>query len=356
METVINSIPKKERELVDIIRQQDVINQLYVFLLSKREETAISYAATVANSRIVDAARSTPFPVQPNRKMIVLIFSFIGLLTPVGIIWLIGIFNTTISSKDDIENHLKSPVAGEISLVDQATKIMVFNKNKSRQAEQIRTLRTNIEYMCAGSNMKVILITSGISSEGKSFLTANIGAAFAATGKKTVMLGFDLRKPGLDKMLGVDNSDGLSNYLAGQATLEQIILPTELSDNLHVITCGYLAPNPQELLMGNALPQLFDQLKEIYDCIVIDTPPIGLMSDAIILDRFADVTLYVVRQNHTHKDQIKHINELYAAKRLHNLGVVVNGIKEKKWNGYDYGYSYGTYKYYEYYENTSKKS
>ena len=346
MESVINSIPQKERELVDITRQQEIINQLFIFLLSKREETAISYAATVADSRIVDAARSTPSPVQPNRKLILMIFGFIGLLLPVGILWLMDCFNTTITSKDELESLLKAPIVGEISFVDEADRIVIFNKVKSRQAEQIRTLRTNMEFMCPAGGMKVILITSGISQEGKSFLSANIGAAFAAMGKKTVMLGFDLRKSGLDKIFEATNSEGLSNFLIGQTTLEQIIRTTELSENLHFITCGYIAPNPQELLLGNILTQLFDRLKEKYDCIIVDTSPVGLMSDAMILGGFADVTLFVVRPNYTPKDRIGYINELYHYKRLNNLGVVVNGIKEEKWNGYRYGYGSYSYQYY----------
>ena len=351
METLKNSIPQKERELVDITRQQEIINQLYIYLLSKREEMAITYAATVADSRIVDVARSTSSPVQPNKKMIVMMFGLVGLLLPVGVLWLIDCFNNTLSLKEELENRLKAPVVGEISWIEQSNKIAFFDKVKSRQAEQIRTLRTNIEFMRAGGGIKVILITSGISNEGKSFLSANIGAAYAAMGRKTLMLGFDLRKPGLDSILSISNNEGLSNYLAGQVSLEQILYRTEQSENLHIITCGHLAPNPQELLSGDKLFLLFDQLKETYDCIIIDTSPVGLISDALILDRFADVTLYVIRQNYTPKDQIKYINELYDTKRLNNLGVVVNGIKEKTWNGYSYGY--GSYKYYAKYYNSS---
>ena len=349
IEFVINSIPQKERELIDITRQQEIINQLYILLLSKREDIAISYAATIADSRIVDTARSTPFPVQPNKKKILLYFGLIGLLLPVGVLWLIDCFSITISSREDIEHQLKAPIVGEISIVDQADKIVVFNEIKSKQAEQIRTLRTNMEYMRLDGGIKVILITSGISGEGKSFLSANIGAAYAAMGKKTVMLGFDLRKTGIDKIFGIENNEGLSNYLTGQATLDQVIRKVNLSNNLHVITCGQIVPNPQELLFGNTLPLLFSQLKERYDYVIIDTPPIGLMSDAIILGQFADITLYVIRQNYTPKDRIKHINELCISKRLNNSVVVVNGIKDKNWNGYNYGY--GMYNYYaRYYE------
>lgn len=341
MENVINSLPQKERELIDFTRQQEVINQIYVLLLSKREETAISYAATVADSRVVDIARSTSMPVKPNKRLILMFFAFVGMLFPMGVIWLKDSFKTSITTKDDIENRLKVPVVGEISFVEQANKIVFLHKNKSRQAEQIRSIRTNIEFMHATGGNKVILISSSISNEGKSFLSANIGVAYAAIGKRTVLLGFDLRKPGLDKVFGIDNSIGLSNYLTGQAPFDQIIQPTEISEYLHIITCGYLAPNPQELLLGHLLPPLFEHLKAIFDCIIVDTSPVGIMSDALILDRYADVTLYVIRQNYTPLERIKQINALFFEKRMNNIGVVVNGIKEEKWNGYGYGYSYG---------------
>jgi len=360
MESIINSIPQKERELIDITRQQEVINQLYIFLLSKREETAISYAATVADSRIIDAARSTSYPIKPNKRLILMMFGFMGLLLPVGIIGLIDCCKTTISTKEELESKLKVPVVGEILYVERANKIVLLNKNKTRQAEQIRTLRTNLEFMRAGGGVKVILITSGISNEGKSFLCANLGAALASINRRTILLGFDLRKSGLDKIFGIDNDKGLSNFLAGQATLEQVIRTTEISENLDMIPCGRITPNPQELLLGDELlPYLIERLKTLYDYIIIDTSPVGIMSDAMILDRFADITLYVIRQNYTPVNHIKLINELYQTKRLVNLGVVVNGIKEEKWNGYgySYGYGYGSYKYYsQYYGNDENES
>jgi capsular exopolysaccharide synthesis family protein len=284
-----------------------------------------------------------------------MVFGFIGFLFPAGILWLIECFKTTFSSKDELENQLKAPIVGEISLVEQANKLVVFTKNKSRQAEQIRSLRTNIEFMRADGGIKIILITSGISNEGKSFLSANLGSALAIMGKKTVLLGFDLRKSGLDNIFGINNTEGLSNYLSGQISLDQIIHTTDLSENLFIITGGRIPPNPQELLLGETLSHLFDQLKEQFDCIIIDTSPVGLISDAMILDRFSDVTLYVIRQNFTPKDRIKHINELYKSKRLKNIGVVVNGIKDKHWNGYGYSYGYGLYKYYAKYYGSEEQ-
>ncbi|MDR2362256.1 MAG: polysaccharide biosynthesis tyrosine autokinase [Prevotellaceae bacterium] len=349
IEIIIQSVPRKERELVDITRQKEIKNQLYVYLLSKREETAISYASTVADSRIIDVARHSLYPVQPKKKIVLLIFGLIGLLLPAGILWLIELFDDKISTKDEIERNLKTPVLGEISFVEQANKLLSLTASRSKHAEQIRTLRTNLTFMQAGGGIRIIMITSSVSGEGKSFLTANLGIALAALNKKVVVLGFDLRKPGLHKIFGIDNEDGLSNYLSGQVTLRQIIQNTDQSENLHIISCGHISPNPQELLQGETLPQLFEELKQEYDYIVVDTPPVGLVSDALLINCYADVTIYVVRQNYTPKERIKFINDLYHVKRLKNIGVVINGIKEEKWHGYTYGH----YKYYgKYYTNS----
>jgi capsular exopolysaccharide synthesis family protein len=357
LEIMIQSVPKKERELVDLTRQKEIKNQLYVYLLSKREETAISYASTVSDSRLVDAARSTLRPVKPKKTVVLLVFGLMGLLLPAVVMWVLDWFDNKISSKDEIEKNIKSPVIGEISFIAQATKILSMSQSRSKHAEQIRTLRTNLEFMQAGGGIRVVLITSSVSGEGKSFLTANLGAALAALDKKVIVLGFDLRKPGLHKIFGINNDEGLSNYLVGQTDLSQIIRKTEI-ENMDIITCGHIPPNPQELLQGVTLPCLFEELKAQYDYIIVDTPPVSLVSDAIILDRYADVTVYVIRQNYTPKDRIKFINDLYESKKLKNFGVVVNGIKEEKWHGYYHYYSYGSYKYYgKYYgeEDAGKK-
>ncbi|MDR1180520.1 MAG: polysaccharide biosynthesis tyrosine autokinase [Bacteroidales bacterium] len=357
LEVMIHSMPKKERELVDLTRQKEIKNQLYIYLLSKREETAISYASTVSDSRLIDAARSTLRPVKPKKSVVLLVFGLIGLLLPAVVMWVLDWFDNKISSKDEIEKNIKSPVIGEISFVEQATKILSMSNSRSKHAEQIRTLRTNLEFMQAGGGIKTVLITSSVSGEGKSFLSANLGAALAALNKKVIVLGFDLRKPGLHKVFGIDNEEGLSNYLVGQTDLSQVIRKTEI-DNMDIITCGHIPPNPQELLQGVTLPRLFEELRTQYDYIIVDTPPVSLVSDAIILDRHADVTVYVIRQNYTPKDRIKFINDIYETKKLKNFGIVVNGIREEKWHGYYHYYSYGSYKYYgKYYgeDNAGKK-
>jgi capsular exopolysaccharide synthesis family protein len=358
LEITIQSVPKKERELVDLTRQKEIKNQSYIYLLSRREETAISQAATVSDSRLIDAARSTLRPVKPKKSVILLAFGLIGLLIPIAVMWVLDWFDNKISSKDEIEKNIKSPIIGEVSFVEQANKIVSIFHGRSKYAEQIRTLRTNLEFMQAGGGIKIVLVTSSVSGEGKSFLTANLGAALATLDKKVAVLGFDLRKPGLHKVFGIDNEEGLSNYLVGQTGLSQVIRKTEIA-NMDIITCGHIPPNPQELLQGAMLPRLFEELKAQYDYIIVDTPPVSLVSDAIILDRYADVTVYVIRQNYTPKDRIKFINDLYETKKLKSLGLVVNAIKEEKWHGYYHYYSYGSYSDYgEYYgkDDTGKKS
>ncbi|MDR1864968.1 MAG: polysaccharide biosynthesis tyrosine autokinase [Bacteroidales bacterium] len=354
IESMIQSIPKKERELVEMTRQKTIKEQLYLYLLSKREETDISYASTVSDSRLIDAARATSrAPVKPQKKIVLLAFGLIGLLIPAGVLWLIDLFDDKVNTKEIVEKQIRIPLVGEISFVEQANKLISAN-SRTKYAEQFRTLRTNLEFMQAGRGVKTVLVTSSVSGEGKSFISANLAISLAALGKKVVALGFDLRKPGLHTVFGLDNDEGLSNYLAGQATLPQIIRKTGAAEYPDVITCGRIPPNPQELLQGAALPQLFDELDEIYDYIIIDTPPVGVVSDALIIGRHAGVALYIVRQNYTPKDRIKSINDLSATKKLQNAGVVINGIKEEKW--YGYYHSYGSYKYYgEYYDEEKRR-
>ncbi len=349
IEMMIQSVPRKERQLVDITRQQEIKNQLYVYLLSKREETAISYASTVADSRLVDAARSSQQPVKPVKRNIILIFALLGLFFPVAVLWIRDQFNDKIESVDEIEKKVQAPILGEISFLSKSNKTLSMVKTHGRQAEQIRTLRTNLEFMQTGG-VRSILITSSIGGEGKSFLTANLGNAFAALGKRVILLGFDLRKPGLHKVFGIENTIGISNYLVGQNSLQQIIHKIDQEGNLDLITCGHIPPNPQELLQGGTLPKLMEELKRQYDYVIIDTPPIGLVSDAQFLSRYADASVFVMRQSYTPKDQIKLVNSLFKEKRLGNFGVVINGIKDDKWYGY-----YGVHKYYGHYceeENT----
>jgi capsular exopolysaccharide synthesis family protein len=344
IEQQLNAVPRKERELLDVSRQQEVKNQLYVYLLSKREETAISYASSVADSRVIDTARSSNIPVSPQKNRILLIFAMLGLLVPIGVIYVKRLVYNKIASKDELEKALNAPLVGEIAFIKGTSKIVAGAK-RGRLAEQFRTLRSNLKFMMAAEQgPRTIMVTSSISGEGKSFLAANLGVTYASLGKRTIVLGFDLRHPGTSLTFGLDNNLGLSNYLAGQCSLQEIIRAVNEHANLHVATCGDIPPNPQELLMNPKVAELFAELRLLYDYVIIDTPPVGLLSDALMLNEFADVVVYLMRQNYTPKDRIKLVNDFYQYKKLTNLCVVANSLKAKQWGDYrHYGHYEGKY-------------
>jgi capsular exopolysaccharide synthesis family protein len=352
LESYIKKMPRKERELMEIARQQLIKNQQYIYLLTKREETAIAYASTVADSRIVDSAHTSPIPVRPVKRSILIVFTLLGLVMPVAVILVMDMFDYKINNREDIEKRVKVPVIGELGHLTQVSKVIFMAKHDDIDAEQIRTLRTNVSFMLSGQEAHTILITSSISGEGKSLISANLGAAYASLGKKTVMLGFDLRKPGLHRIFGLNNDRGLSDYLTGQATFDQIVQKVENMPSLHVISSGHMAPNPQELMQSKAMEQLIEELRKNYEYIVIDTAPVGLVSDAKILDRYAEVTLFVVRQRFTPKDRMRYLSELHQTGQLCNLGIVVNDIRVNSWYGYNS--SYGMTKYYGKYYGQNK--
>ncbi len=357
IEKEIYSMPRKERELMDVVRQQEIKNELYVYLLSKREETAISHASTVSDSRLIDRARSSVAPVKPVKRNIMMAFVLIGLLIPVIGIWVFDLIHNEVSSKDDVTRRTRIPVVGEIPLLGKNSHIINISKSRSHPAEQFRSLRTNVEFMKTSLHgPHTILVTSSMSREGKSFVAANLGAAYAALGKRTVVLGFDLRNPGLHHLFGMDNDVGISSYLTGQAALDEVVKKYDAVDNLDVITCGYLPPNPQELLLGEAASQLFRELRERYDYIIVDSAPIGLVGDARILGSQAEVSLCIVRQNVTPRERVKFLDSLHAEGKLANMGIVINGIRTDRWYGYGYYGSYGSGKYYgSYYSKEDKE-
>lgn len=349
LDALQHSIPTKERKLMEITRRLDNQNHTYVTLQAKKEELELVLASTVADSRAVDSAHATPFPIRPVRTNVVLVFLILAVLVPVCAILLIDLFDNKVQSKEDVEKSTAYPIVGEIPLLRSGGKYLNMSRDHSVEAEQFRTLRTNIGFMqtTVREGARLIMITSSVSGEGKSFVAANLASSFAALGKRTLVLGFDLRKPGVSKIFGKNFDMGLSNYLTGQATLEQIIERADDIENLDMIACGYLAPNPQELLEGERLPELFRQITARYDYIVIDTAPIGLFSDAALLAPYADVTLCVVRQGFTPKEMVKEIND---RGRFSNVGIVMNRISKE----HRYGYYAGGRKYYNSYYGKDK--
>ncbi|QKZ15438.1 GumC family protein [Spirosoma sp. KUDC1026] len=352
MESMIRTVPGKERALLNITRQQVIKNGLYTYLLQKREETALSAASTVSNSRTVDAARTGSIPVKPVKMTIFGLFALAGLLLPVGVISAKDALNNRILRRSDVEEATQTPILGEIVKSRQMTgDNLVFKpRMQSVIGEQIRALRTNLQFMRSDAQRsQVLLFTSSISGEGKSFISLNLGASLALVDRKTVILEMDLRKPKLHKSLHMLNGSGLSNYLIGEATVDELLQPIAGYDNYFIITAGPLPPNPAELLSSPRLAQLFDELKKRFDYVLVDSPPIGLVTDSQLIAPFADATLFLVRHDHTPKNYIKMVDTLYKEQRFQKLGIILNGVGEGE--SYYYSYSYG-----DYYGGSDKKA
>jgi tyrosine-protein kinase Etk/Wzc len=343
----INSVPIKEKELLEITRQQGIKQSLYLFLLQKREETAISLAATVSNSQVVDAAIGSGGPVLPNPKNVKMLAVFLGLLVPVGFIYIRELLNDKIVSRPDITKITEAPIFGEIGHSEDKGVLLVRNNKRDVVTEQFRMIRSNIQYM-VNTSRPVILVTSTFSGEGKSFISVNTGAVMALAGKKTVVLEMDIRKPKISKNLDLSRAKGISNFLVGNIPVESLAQPVNGVDNLYVIPCGPIPPNPSEMLLNEKLNELFDYVKKAFDVVIIDTAPIGLVSDAFTLSKYADSTLYIVRMGYTLKKQMHFIEELYKTNKLPRIGLLVNDIKTSShyysygnYGGYGYGYGYG---------------
>ncbi len=342
IEGTIRTIPQKERQLLDISRQASIKSSLYTYLLQKREETAMSFAATVSDLRIIDDARADPIPVKPVRRNYYLVAVLVGLLLPVLWLWLLDYFNNKISRKAQIEAATAVPIIGEIIQSDGTeSPLEMTPKSRSLLSEQIRALRTNIQFFNAETDSKqMILVTSSISGEGKSFISLNLGASLAIADKRVVLLELDMRKPKLHRYLNQTSPCGLSSYLSGQATLDEIIKPVPGYTNLFLIPCGIIPPNPSELISGEKMRYLFDNLRDHFDVVIADSPPVGLVTDANILAKYATMTLYIVRHLYTSKGFLKNIDTLYREKRFPSMCLIINGIDVQKDYEYNYGYGY----------------
>ena len=344
IEQQVNAIPSYERQFLQIMREQQIKNQIFLYLFQKREETAISIAARVATSRLID----TPInegPVAPNTKSIYLVGIFLGLGIPIGFLLLKDFLDNKVYDKKDVEKMISVPFLGEIYEAFSNSPIVVHKDSRSAVAESFRTLRTNLNFFqTEQKKSNITLITSSISGEGKTFVTINLGISMALTGKKTILLGFDLRKPKLDGYLSDKKSPrGLSNYLIGDASLDELILSIEGYENLYYIPSGPIPPNPAELILADRARVLIETLQERYDHIIIDTAPVGLVADAILLSSYADQAVVVIRHAFTLKNLLPPLQELYTSKKLSNMSVLLNGVKRGRGYGYGYGYGGGYY-------------
>ncbi len=355
-EQQFKSLPNKMKQLVEITRQLDTKQELYKILQAKREEAAITRSSTISNSKVIDVAGVSNTPVKPNKRTIQIIAVLIGLGLPALLIFIGEVANDKVSTRYDIERITNAAILGEVGHSYSENTLIVNKTSRSMVAEQFRIIRSNLQYILPKSDKSVILVTSSFSGEGKSFISTNMGAVLALTGKKTVILEFDIRKPKVLSGLGMSKKTGISNYLVGKAELDELIIPVPNQDNLYVLPCGPIPPNPSELLLDVKVQELFNWLRDHFDVIIIDTAPVGMVSDAMTLGKFADCTLYLVRQGHTYKKQVALIDELYRDGKLPKVSIIINDVKIKPGYGYygygryGYGYGYGQTKAGSYYE------
>lgn len=349
----ISNAPAQERRFVSIQRQQEIKAGLYLMLLQKREENNIALAATANNAKIIDDALADDVPISPNKKIIYLAALVLGFGIPVAIIYILSLLSYRIEGHSDVERLTRVPVIGDVPLNDSDEKyaIAVRENDNDIMAETFRSLRTNLLFMLGDPDKKVILVTSTTSGEGKTFIASNLAVSLALLGKKVVIVGLDIRKPGLNKVFHISHKErGITQYLvAPQSTdLRSMIQSSDLSANLNILPGGTIPPNPTELLARKSLDDAIELLKKDYDYVVLDTAPIGMVTDTQLITRVADISVYVCRADYTHKNDYQLINELYANKRLPGLCTVINGLDMKK-KKYGYYYGYGKYgRYYGY--------
>lgn len=348
-EKSVGALPTKEREFVGINRLYTINENIYLVLLQKRLEADLVRAAATVDSRVVNPAMLEK-KLGPETRKNYLIGLFAGLLLPIVLIYLIEFFRGTIENTDELERISKIPVLASVLHTEnkEGKSTIILDKPKSALAESFRALRSNLNFVLGNNDdsNKVILVTSSIPGEGKSFCSINISLVLALSGKKVIHIAADMRKPKLyvDLAAGaVDTGQGLSTYLSQLAELDQIITPS-VAPMLDVIPSGPVPPNPSELLLNKRMDVLITELKKRYDMIVIDTPPIGLVSDPMNLMKYSDANLYVVRYKYTPAERIKYINKLYTDGQVGNLNFIFNDVKHRtRAYGYGYGYGYGYY-------------
>jgi tyrosine-protein kinase Etk/Wzc len=351
---IIRSVPGKEKALLEVSRQQVIKNNIYTFLLEKREETALAYAAAVSDSRIVDAAESAAYPFSPQKPMVLAISVPAGLALVAGFVSLKDMMNREVMFRADIEKVTNAPIAAEIMHHDGKDPLVMSNNSRTAVAEQFRALRTALSYIGLNGDRKTLLVTSSISGEGKSFISVNLATSLSLAKKKVALLEFDLRKPMISKMLGMRVDPGISNYLVGKASLSAILQKVGDNECLYLLSAGIMPPNPSELILNGQLEHLLRELKERFDYIIIDSAPVGLVTDARLIAPYCDATLYVVRHQRTPKHYLKLVEELYQNRELGKLNIVFNGIKRQGVAGYGYGSGYGDVNGYGYTEVTKK--
>jgi capsular exopolysaccharide synthesis family protein len=344
VESTMKQLPEDQQELIKIKRKYDLSDNIYSTFLQKRSEADIVKAANLSDIHFIDPAKDIGGGlVGPKTSVNYVLALFLGLLIPLLFVFAIFFINNSIQNTEDISKLTQIPLIGVIGLSSDKTDLAVFDKPKSALSESFRAVRSSLQFLYKQQKLdgaKTLMITSSVSGEGKTFCSLNIATVFALSEKKTVILGLDLRKPKLFDEFNLTNEVGVVNYLIKQKTVDEIINPTHVPF-LDVITSGPIPPNPAEMVMSDGMKDLIEELKSKYDYIILDTPPVGLVSDALELAQYCDVTLYIVRQNFTKKEMITLLNNRVKRGELNNTSIILNGFQNKAKYGAGYGYGYG---------------
>jgi tyrosine-protein kinase Etk/Wzc len=351
----VEKLPATERDMIKIQRRLEINNTVYTYLLEKRAEAEIARASNVSDNRSIDeAGPQSSYPIKPKEKQNIMIAFVIGLVVPLFVILMIDYLNNKIIDKKDVERGTKAPIVGFVSHNRLKTELPVIENPGSTISESFRAVRTNLKYFVKDIKSPVISVSSTITAEGKTFFSANLAVIMAMAGKKVLLMGLDLRKPRIHRILGTDNETGISSFLIGEAKLEDILKKTE-TENLWYAPAGPVPPNPAELIDSDKMIELIKLAKDRFDYIIIDTPPAAIVTDALLVSALTDLYIFVVRQRYTSRSTLELIEELRNNKNIKSLGVVLNDINLSGYYGYGlrygsyfgYGYNYG-YNYYGY--------
>ena len=343
-ESTIKQLPEDQQELIKIKRKYDLSDNIYSTFLQKRSEADIVKAANLSDIHFIDSAKDIGGGlIGPKMAVNYVLALFLGFLIP--LLFVIGIFliNNSIQNTEDIHKLTTIPLIGVVGLSKDETDLAVYNNPKSALSESFRAIRSSLQFLYKKQQLdgaKTLMITSSVSGEGKTFCSLNIATVFALSEKKTVIIGLDLRKPKIFDDFNLTNEVGIVNYLIKQKTVDEIINHTHIPF-LDVIVSGPIPPNPAEMIMSDGMKELIEELKKKYDYIILDTPPVGLVSDALELAQYCDVTLYIVRQNFTKKEMITLLNNRVKRGELNNTSIILNGFQNKAKYGAGYGYGYG---------------
>ena len=337
----IASVPKNEREFKDIVRQQETKNALYLFLLQKREESILSNAVSVDKAKIIDKAFSDGNKISPKKRNNYLGAIILGVLIPFIFLYIKNLLDTKVHDENDIK-QLKIPFIGDIPLSSSKNDLYISDNDNSNIAEAFRYIRTNINYMLDKKTIgKIIFITSTQSGEGKTFTAINLATSLAISGKKTLLLGMDLRAPKINKYLDLEDILGVTNFIKNESLNVNSITETHTNfENLHLINSGDIPPNPVELLMSKRVNELFEEVKNKYEYIIVDTAPVGMVTDTIQISKYADLSIYVIKANFLDKRMLHIPDKLHKENKLPNMSILINGSDHSK-GAYGYGYGYG---------------